>query len=100
LFVASLVFGIGGGISMPAVMAIAVIKGNETDSMGSVMALLTVAHSLGMLAGSLLAGLMMDAFSLRYAFPFGGILMGAQILYLLMYRTTLKKVSVAGSSQI
>ncbi len=45
--------GIGGGIAMPALMAIAVVKGSETDSMGSVMAILTLAHALGMLCGSL-----------------------------------------------
>jgi predicted MFS family arabinose efflux permease len=39
--------------------------------MGSVMGLMTLAHSLGMLAGSMLAGLMMDIFQLRTAFSFG-----------------------------
>jgi len=90
MFTASLVFGLGGGISMPAIMAAAVVKGNSMDAMGSVMALLTVAHSLGMLAGSLMAGLMMDVFSLRYAFPFGGIMMTVCVLYLLVSATSLK----------
>jgi MFS family permease len=71
LFTASVVFGIGGGISMPALMAIAVLKGNHTDSMGSVMALLTMAHSLGMAGGALAAGLAMDLLELRQAFLFG-----------------------------
>lgn len=83
LFTASLFFGLGGGISMPAVMAVAVAKGNQTDAMGSVMAILTVAHSFGMLIGSLAAGLMMDIFSLRFAFPLGGILMVLCVVYLL-----------------
>jgi predicted MFS family arabinose efflux permease len=39
--------------------------------MGSVMAVMTVAHSAGMLAGSVLAGVMMDLFSLRMVFPVG-----------------------------
>ncbi len=72
---ASIIFGIGGGIAMPALMAMAVIKGNRIGAMGSVMAFLTVGHSLGMLAGSLLAGLMMDMVRLRYAFPMGAFLM-------------------------
>jgi MFS family permease len=72
---ASIFFGIGGGISMPALMAIAVLKGSETDSMGSVMAILTLAHSLGMFVGSLIGGLMMDLFQLRVAFPLGAIIM-------------------------
>ena len=71
----SIIFGIGGGISMPALMAIAVLKGSETDSMGSVMAILTLAHSLGMFVGSLIGGLMMDLFQLQVAFPLGAIIM-------------------------
>ena len=75
MLLASTLFGIGGGICMPALMATAVIIGDKTTAMGSVMAWLTVAHSLGMLAGSMAAGLMMDFFHLRAAFPFGAFLM-------------------------
>jgi MFS family permease len=77
---ASIFFGIGGGISMPALMAIAVVKGSETDSMGSVMAILTLAHSLGMLFGSLIGGMMMDVFQLRYAFPLGAAVMALTVV--------------------
>ncbi|MDJ0782661.1 MAG: MFS transporter [Desulfosarcinaceae bacterium] len=66
-----LLFGTGGGIAMPALMAIAVEKGRTTHSMGTVMAILTVAHSAGMLAGSLLGGLMMDWYHLELAFHLG-----------------------------
>ena len=76
---ASIFFGIGGGIAMPALMAIAVVKGSETDSMGSVMAILTLAHSLGMLCGSLIGGLMMDVFQLRAAFPLGATIMALTV---------------------
>jgi MFS family permease len=76
---ASIFFGIGGGIAMPALMAIAVVKGSETDSMGSVMAILTLAHALGMLCGSLLGGLMMDVFQLRAAFPLGAAVMAVTV---------------------
>jgi len=75
LVVASVLFGVGGGISMPALMALSVLKGNSTRAMGSVMGLLAMAHSLGMLTGSLLAGVMMDLFQLRQAFPSGGAIM-------------------------
>ncbi|MFC1828373.1 MFS transporter [Thermodesulfobacteriota bacterium] len=75
LVLASIFFGLGGGISMPALMALAVYKGNRVDAMGSVMSVLTVAHSFGMLIGSLLAGLVMDMVSLRHAFPVGGVTM-------------------------
>jgi MFS family permease len=56
-------------------MATAVIIGDRTAAMGSVMAWLTVAHSMGMLAGSMLAGIMMDFFRLRAAFPVGAAMM-------------------------
>ena len=72
-------FGLGGGTAMPALMAVSVFKGHETESMGSVMALLTVAHSLGMLTGALAAGLMMDWYQLRSAFGLGGILIMAGV---------------------
>ena len=75
LFIANVLIGIGGGISMPALMALAVLKGNTTKAMGSVMGLITMAHSSGMLAGSLIAGLTMDIFQLRHAFSFGSSIM-------------------------
>ncbi len=89
---ASIFFGIGGGLAMPALMAIAVLKGSETDSMGSVMAILTLAHSLGMLCGSLIGGLMMDLFQLRAAFPLGAAVMMitvAVFLFSTSYRKTI-----------
>lgn len=75
LVIASVVFGFGGGISMPALMALVVLKGNDSRAMGSVMAIMTVAHSLGMLCGALLGGVMMDYFQLRWAFPLGAAIM-------------------------
>jgi MFS family permease len=72
---ATVIFGLGGGISMPALMAMAVLKGSRANAMGSIMALMTVAHSLGMLCGALLGGLMMDFFQLRWAFPLGAVVM-------------------------
>jgi MFS family permease len=75
LVIASVIFGLGGGISMPALMAMVVLKGNRFNAMGSIMALMTVAHSLGMLCGALVGGLMMDFFQLRWAFPLGGVVM-------------------------
>jgi len=76
LFYASILFGIGGGISMPAFMALAVLKGNKAHAMGTIMALLTLAHSIGMFSGSVLAGIMMDFSLLREAFPMGAVIMG------------------------
>jgi multidrug resistance protein len=75
LVIATIIFGLGGGISMPALMALAVLKGSRINAMGSIMALMTVAHSLGMLCGALAGGLMMDFFKLRWAFPMGAVIM-------------------------
>ena len=60
---------------MPAIMAYAVIKGDTKKAMGSVISILTVAHSMGMLTGSIVAGLAMDYLSLRLSFPCGTIIM-------------------------
>ena len=60
---------------MPAIMAYAVIIGDEKKAMGSVMSIMTVAHSLGMLTGSMAAGLAMDFLSLRLSFPCGTLIM-------------------------
>jgi len=60
---------------MPAIMAYAVIIGDEKKAMGSVMSIMTVAHSLGMLTGSMAAGFAMDFLSLRLSFPCGTLIM-------------------------
>jgi MFS family permease len=71
LFIANGLFGVGGGIAIPSVLAMTVILGRRTDSMGSIMGLLTMGHSLGMLLGPIAAGLMMDAFQLDKGFLVG-----------------------------
>jgi len=83
LFTANIFFGIGGGISMPALMALAVMTGNRSEAMGSVMALITVAHSLGMLLGSVCGGIIMDYSRLRHAFPVGAgfMLLGVIVFF-------------------
>lgn len=86
LLVVSTLFGLGGGIAMPALMAMAVIKGKQTESMGSVIALLTMGHSIGMLVGALGAGLMMDWFDLRGAFFLGALLMFAGVVVFFVCR--------------
>lgn len=83
LVTAVCVFGLGGGIAMPAIMASAVIKGDEKKAMGSVMSVMTVAHSLGMLTGSMVAGLTMDYVSLKFSFPCGMAIMAAGTLTIL-----------------
>jgi DHA1 family multidrug resistance protein-like MFS transporter len=85
LVVASILFGLGGGVSMPAHMAIAVFKGNQSDAMGSLMGLMTMAHSLGMLMGSSFAGLMMDIADLRDAFSLGAFISFVGVLVFFVF---------------
>jgi len=85
LFVVSVLFGIGGGTAMPALMAMAVTKGQQTAAMGSIISLLTMAHSIGMFVGSVGAGLLMDWFQLRYAFLVGAILMACGTVLFMMF---------------
>jgi predicted MFS family arabinose efflux permease len=51
--------------------------------MGAIMAILTVAHSAGMLAGSLLGGVMMDWYHLELAFYVGAAVMLAGLVLFL-----------------
>jgi MFS family permease len=67
-------FGLAGGISSPSVMALGVIEGRQTNAMGAVMGLLALAHSLGMLIGPLLAGIVIDLFSMQAAFILGAFI--------------------------
>lgn len=80
IFLANCLFGLGGGICMPAHMALAVKAGKQAAAMGSVMAMLTVAHSLGMMGGALLAGLIMDFSAVYYAFTWGAFIMAAGVV--------------------
>ncbi len=68
LFWASVGFGIGGGMLTPAVMGMAVGCGSRLESMGSVMALMTVGHSTGMMVGSVSAGWIFDRWGITHAF--------------------------------
>lgn len=77
-------FGVGGGVCTAAHMALAVQKGGRMNCMGAVMAILTVAHSTGMMAGALIAGLAMDLLSLGAVFPLGAaVMLGCTLLFLL-----------------
>ncbi len=90
------IFGLGGGVSMPAIMGYAVIKGEEKKAMGSVMSIMTVAHSMGMLTGAMAAGVAVDFLSLRTAFLCGAGMMASGTAAFLIFRylpSFLKKTS-------
>jgi len=52
--------------------------------MGSIMGLLTVGHSLGMLLGSFFAGIILDYCGLMSAFSLGAMIMMAGILFFVL----------------
>ncbi len=79
--VSSIAFGIGGGVCMPALMAFAARRGARADANGSVMALMTMAHSLGMLIGAFLGGVLMDIADLRWVFTAGALVMGCGTIH-------------------
>jgi len=68
LYAAALLIGIGGGISMPAILAMTVTLGKNKAAMGYIMSILTMGHSLGMLAGPVISGLLMDLIDYHTAF--------------------------------
>jgi MFS family permease len=90
LLLATVLFGLGGGISLPALSAMAVIEGKKINALGSVMSALVMGHSLGMLTGSMLAGLAMDYLKLESAFPVGAgiMLFGGLLFIVLMERSS------------
>jgi DHA1 family multidrug resistance protein-like MFS transporter len=72
LLFANGLLGVAGGVSLPAIMALGVIDGRRTGAMGSVMGLLAMSHSLGMLAGPLLGGLLLEFLSFDAIFAIFG----------------------------
>ena len=71
LFLINILFGIGGGIINPPLMAMSVIKGNNLKEMGSLMSLMTMGQSIGMFLGPFAAGFIMDFFKVEHAFILG-----------------------------
>jgi len=59
LLFANLIIGLGGGVALPALMAITAVEGKSLG-MGSVMATITSFHSYGIILGSITGGLMYD----------------------------------------
>ncbi|OPX40010.1 MAG: MFS transporter [Desulfobacteraceae bacterium 4484_190.1] len=73
--IANAVLGLAGGISFPAIMALGVIEGRRNKAMGSLMGLLSLGHSIGMLTGPLLAGALIDIFSFGIVFNSGAVIL-------------------------
>jgi MFS family permease len=83
LFLANLLFGIGGGVSMPSLMALILIKGEKKEAIGTVMGIITMAHSFGMVIGAFIAGIMMDFYKLNGSFLLGAVIMMFGVVFFL-----------------
>ncbi len=82
-FLANLLFGVGGGVSMPSLMALILIKGEKKEATGTVMGIITMAHSFGMLTGAFVAGVMMDFYKLNLSFLLGAAIMMFGVVFFL-----------------
>jgi MFS family permease len=82
LLLLNALMGVGGGISMPAGLALSGHVGRNVG-MGAVMGTLETGWSTGMIASPILSGVIMDAFGLRAIFFFGGgiIVVGTMFIY-------------------
>ncbi len=67
-YIASILFGVGGGLSLPSVMGMAVVLGREKESMGTVVSLLILGETMGLALGSIIAGIVIHTFSIKAAF--------------------------------
>ena len=83
LYAASIILGISGGISVPAMMAMAVCVGKNNKYMGSVISLMTMGHSLGMMTGPILAGIFIDLMGMQLTFIGLAAIMAAMTLVFL-----------------
>jgi MFS transporter, DHA1 family, multidrug resistance protein len=84
LIIASALHGIALGMISPALIAVVVIVGREKKAMGTAMGLINMGHSMGMLLGPVLGGLIMDVYSFSGAFSFGAVAMLAGTVLLML----------------
>jgi len=80
LVLANGLLGLAGGTAIPSIMALGVIEGRRTEAMGGMMGFLALAHSVGMLVGPLLAGVLIDSSSFETIFILGAVIMGSGTL--------------------
>jgi len=84
LMAAQLIISAGEGVSLPAMSAVVAGEG-KTLGAGSTMGVLNTAMSIGMFAGPLIAGAIMDAYSVQTSFSLAGVMgiTGVVMFYLL-----------------
>jgi MFS family permease len=83
LLIAGGMHGVAVGIANPGAMAVAVICGRRHKAMGATMGLISLSHSLGMVIGPILGGLIIDIVSFHSTFLFGAVLLALGTLFIL-----------------
>ena len=77
MYLATVLLGFGGGLAIPAIMSMTVVLGRMESSMSSMMSMLAMSHSLGMIIGPLLIGRLIDVVDFRTAFIVAALIMVA-----------------------
>jgi len=88
LLAVNILWGVGGGFAMPALSALAVEEGKRVGGMGTVMSILVMCHSIGMIIGPLLAGVIAEFLNITLVFfsaAFTGLI-GVGVFALLLRR--------------
>ncbi|MCP4110804.1 MAG: MFS transporter [Desulfobacteraceae bacterium] len=75
LYAVSVLIGIGDGISIPTVTSMTMIMGRKHEAMGSVISLMTLGDTLGLVTGPVLAGLFIDRMGMPVTFGGSGVFM-------------------------
>jgi len=74
LFISNALFGLGGGMAMPALMAMVGLESKRASMTGSGMGILTFSHSLGMLVGPLMGAWALNTYGFNGIFGLGLVL--------------------------
>jgi MFS family permease len=86
LFCVNVLWGVAGGVSMPAVSALAVEEGKRVGEMGRLMSMFMMFHSIGMIIGPLLAGILAQVFTISFIFIAGAIIGVAGVIGFVHWR--------------
>jgi MFS family permease len=87
LFVSNGVFGLGGGMAMPALMAMVGSESKRSGMTGSGMGILSFAHGLGMLIGPIMGAWALDVFGFKGIFGSALVLTSFGVIFWMMGRS-------------
>jgi len=79
VYAAAILAGIGGGIATPAQTGMAAVLGKQHSSLGSIMSLLSLGHSLGMFFGPVFTGATIDFLGIKAGFVVSATILAVTI---------------------